>query len=154
MVLQPFIFRLEVSLGLKWVSCRQQIDGSCFFIESETLRLFYGIIKPFYVQSYHWKVWIQCHRNTYSFPVSVDYFFELPLSFTESPLIFLAELICWSHILSVSAYLGSSLCLLFWMRALLDRVFLAAGSSHLEPWIYPASPFWPTRCLWRGLLLI
>ena len=48
-------------------------------------------------------------------------------------------------------HLGSSLSLLlFWMRALLDRVFLAACSSHLGPWIYPASPFWPARSLWEG----
>ena len=81
------------------------------------------------------------------------YFFGLPLSFTGSPLIFFAELVWWSHILSVSACLGSSLSPLFWMRALMVRVFLAACSSHLGPWIYPASPFWPARSLWRGLLL-
>ena len=27
------------------------------------------------------------------------------------------------------------------------------NSSQLGPWIYRASPFWPSRSLWRGLLL-
>ena len=73
-----------------------------------------------------------------SVPVFVDYFFGF--SFTEFLLIFLAELVWWSHVLSVPACLGSSLSLLlFRMRALLDKVFLAAYSSHLGPLIYPAA---------------
>ena len=37
MVLYPLTFNLKVSLGLKWVSCKQYIDGSCFLIHSVTL---------------------------------------------------------------------------------------------------------------------
>ena len=154
MVLQPFIFRLYVSFYLKWVSCRLKIDGSCFFIQSETLRLLMGSLSPFMfrvtIEKYEFCVIVISIQSLFLW----IFFFEL-LSFSESPLIFLAELVWWSHILSVSVYLGSSLSLLlFWMRALLDKEFLAACSSHLRPWIYPASLFWPARSLWRGLLLI
>ena len=38
------------------------------------------------------------------------------------------------------------------MTTLLDKVFLVAYFSHLEPWMYHASPFWPARSLWIGLL--
>ena len=34
-------------LGLKWVSCRQHIYGSCFCIRSASLCLFIGAFKPF-----------------------------------------------------------------------------------------------------------
>ena len=33
----PLIFNLKMSLGLKWVSCKQHIDGSCFLIHSVAL---------------------------------------------------------------------------------------------------------------------
>ena len=112
---------------------------------------FNWVIKPIHVQSYHWKIWIYCYHNTYS--VLVLWIISLGFLF-GSPLIFLAELVWWSHILSVSAYPGSSLSLLFWMTALLDKVFLDTCFSHSGPWIYPASPFWPARSLWRSLLLL
>ena len=35
----PFTFNLYVSFALRWVSCRQQIVGFCFFIQSTTLCL-------------------------------------------------------------------------------------------------------------------
>ena len=35
----PFTFRLYVSSDLKWVSCRQNIYGSCFYIHSAILCL-------------------------------------------------------------------------------------------------------------------
>ena len=35
----PLTFSLYVSLGLKWVSCRQYIYGSCFCIHSASLCL-------------------------------------------------------------------------------------------------------------------
>ena len=52
MVLHPLTFNLELSLGLKWVSCRQHIDGSCgffvcFIIYSDILCLFIGAFSPF-----------------------------------------------------------------------------------------------------------
>ena len=36
----PLTFSLYVSLGLKWVSCRQHIYGSCFYIHSAHLLSF------------------------------------------------------------------------------------------------------------------
>ena len=44
---QPFTFSLYVSLGLKWVSCRQHIYRSCFCIHSVRLYLLVGAFNPF-----------------------------------------------------------------------------------------------------------
>ena len=38
------------------------------------------------------------------------------------------------------------------MTALLDKEFLAAYFSDSAHWIYPATPFWPAKFLWIGLL--
>ena len=46
MFLHPLTFHLQVSLGLKWVSCRQHIDGFCFFIHSDTLCLLIEALSP------------------------------------------------------------------------------------------------------------
>ena len=43
----PLTFSLYVSLDLKWVSCRQDIYGSCFCIHSASLCLLVGALKPF-----------------------------------------------------------------------------------------------------------
>ena len=43
----PLTFSLYVSLGLKWVSCRQHIDGSCFCIHSASLCLLLGALNLF-----------------------------------------------------------------------------------------------------------
>ena len=40
-------FSLYVSLGLKWVSCRQHIYGSCFCIHLASLGLLIGAFNPF-----------------------------------------------------------------------------------------------------------
>ena len=40
-------FSLYVSLGLKWVSCRQHIYRSCFCIHSASLCLLVGALNPF-----------------------------------------------------------------------------------------------------------
>ena len=40
-------FSLYVSQGLKWVSCRQHMYGSCFCIHSESLCLLVGAFNPF-----------------------------------------------------------------------------------------------------------
>ena len=37
---------LKVSLVLKWVSCKQHINGSCFLIHSGTLCLLKGAVSP------------------------------------------------------------------------------------------------------------
>ena len=46
MVLHPLTFNLKVSLDLKWVSCKQDIDGSYFLIHSVTLCLLIGAFSP------------------------------------------------------------------------------------------------------------
>ena len=43
----PLTFSLYVSLGLKWVSCRQHTYGSCFCIHSVSLCLLVGAFNPF-----------------------------------------------------------------------------------------------------------
>ena len=43
----PLTFSLYVSLGLKWVSCRQHMYGSCFCIYSASLCLLAGAFNPF-----------------------------------------------------------------------------------------------------------
>ena len=46
MVLHPLTFNLKVTLGLKWISCKQHIDGSYFLIHSVTLCLLIGALSP------------------------------------------------------------------------------------------------------------
>ena len=46
MALHPLTYHLKVSVGLKWVACKQQIDGSYFLIHSVTLCLFIGALSP------------------------------------------------------------------------------------------------------------
>ena len=46
MVLHPLTYHLKVSVGLKWVACKQQIDGSYFLIHSVTLCLLIGVFSP------------------------------------------------------------------------------------------------------------
>ena len=43
----PLTFSLYVSLGLKWVSCRQHTYGSCFCIHSASLILLVGAFNSF-----------------------------------------------------------------------------------------------------------
>ena len=56
----PLTFSLCVSLGLMWVSCRQQIYGSCFCILSARLCLLVGAFNPF-----TFKVIIHIHVYSY-----------------------------------------------------------------------------------------
>ena len=46
----PLTFSLYVSLGVKWVSCRQPMYGSCFCIHSACLCLLVGAFNPFIFQ--------------------------------------------------------------------------------------------------------
>ena len=43
----PLTINLYVSLGLRWVSCREHIHGSCFCIHSASLCLLVGAFSPF-----------------------------------------------------------------------------------------------------------
>ena len=43
----PLTFSLYVFLGMKWVSCRQHIYGSCFCVHSASLCLLVGALNPF-----------------------------------------------------------------------------------------------------------
>ena len=47
MFFHPLTFTLYVSLGLRWVSCRQHIYGSCFRIHSASLCLLVGAFNLF-----------------------------------------------------------------------------------------------------------
>ena len=47
MFFHPLTFTLYVSLGLRWVSCRQHIYGSCFCIHSASLCLLVGAFNLF-----------------------------------------------------------------------------------------------------------
>ena len=128
--------------------------GLTFFIQSNTLRTLMVSFSPF-----TFRVIIERHEfSVIIWPIDslfFGFFLDHWLSFTGSTLILLADPVWWSHILSVSSYPGRSLSLLLcWMRALLDKVFLAVCSSHLVPCLYHASPFWPAKSLWRGLLWI
>ena len=44
---QPLTFSLYVSWGLKWISYRQHVYGSCFCIHSASLCLLVGAFNPF-----------------------------------------------------------------------------------------------------------
>nr|KAF6462288.1 hypothetical protein HJG59_011324 [Molossus molossus] len=43
----PFTFNLCESFVVRWVSCKQHIDESCFLIQSATLCLFMKAFNPF-----------------------------------------------------------------------------------------------------------
>ena len=43
----PLTFSLCISLNLKWVSCRQHLFGSCFYIHSATLCVLIGAFSTF-----------------------------------------------------------------------------------------------------------
>ena len=59
----PLTFILEnVSLDLKWVSCRYHRDISWFYIKSTNLCLFVGVFNPFTCN--YWYVCIYCHFLT------------------------------------------------------------------------------------------
>ena len=46
MILHPLIFTLKLCLQLKWVSCKQHIDGACSLIHSVRLCLLIGALSP------------------------------------------------------------------------------------------------------------
>ena len=99
---QAFTFSLYVSLGLSWVSCRQHIWGSCFYIHSASLCLLVGAFNPFIL-----KVIIEKYD-----PVAITLLFWVQiykpfLCFLsrDHPLAFVEELVWWCWILSAFACL-------------------------------------------------
>ena len=46
-IFHPLTLSIYVSLGLKCISCRQHIYGSCFWIHSASLSLLFGAFNPF-----------------------------------------------------------------------------------------------------------
>ena len=62
----PLTFSLYMSLGLKWVSCRQQIYGSWFYIHSVSLYLLVGVfsllifkvIIDIFLLAFSWLFWV------------------------------------------------------------------------------------------------
>ena len=57
---KPFTFSLCRSFVLRWVSCRQQMCGSCFLIHSAILCLWLQHLIYFHY-CYYWWVLIHCH---------------------------------------------------------------------------------------------
>ena len=175
MVLHPLTFYLKVSLGLKWVFCKQHIDGSCFLIHSLTLCLFIGALSP---------VTFRVSTERYKFIVImmfVELEFLVVFSAPFQSLLLLVFIYLFIYLfiyfhfflpqrvpLKISCRAGLvvtnsfNFCLsgkLFispsiWMTTLLDKEFLAACFSDSAHWIYPATPFWPATFLWIGLLQI
>ena len=99
---QAFTFSLYVSLGLSWVSCRQHIWGSCFYIHSASLCLLVASFNPFTFKVIIVKYdpvaitllfWVQIYKPFLCF-LSRDH----PLAFVE-------ELVWWCWILSAFACL-------------------------------------------------
>ena len=88
----PFTFSLYMSPVLRWVSCKQYIQRSCFFIHSASLCLLVGAFNPF-----TFKVIIDKQDPvtfTLLFWVRVYTPFLCFLS-REDPLAFVGELVWW-----------------------------------------------------------
>ena len=114
-------FSLYVSLGLKWVSCRQHIYGSCFYIHSASLCLLVGGVNLF-----TFKVIINMYALIAIFLIIWGWFWGL-----FSSLVFLGYIssfnICCKAglvVLNSQLYLSENLFISlflhqFWMRSLL-----------------------------------
>ena len=101
----PFTSSLYVSLGPKWVSCRQHIYGSCFCIHSASLCLLVGAFNPF-----TFKVIIHMLCSYYHFLncfgfVFVCLFLLLCFLPREVSLAFAVKLVWWCWILLAFACL-------------------------------------------------
>ena len=89
----PLTFSLYVPLGLKWVSCRQHIYGSCFCIHSASLYLLVGRFNPF-----TFKVIIDIYVPIAIFLIGVDFvdlFLLLYFLTIQVPLTFVVKLVWW-----------------------------------------------------------
>ena len=102
---QPFTFSLCRSFVLRWVSCRQLICRSCFLTHSATLCLLIGAFNQFI-----FKVIIDRYLFIAIFTLCTCVPLSLLLLFLRAvPLVFLAVLVWWRHILLAFFCLGSSL---------------------------------------------
>ena len=87
-------FGLYVSLGLKWVSFRQHINGSCFHIHSASLCLLVGALNPF-----TFKVIIDTYVPMTIFLIVLGLFWQVFSSLVfptqRSSFSFVVELVWW-----------------------------------------------------------
>ena len=125
---RPLTFSLYVYWGLKWVSCRQHIYGSCFCMHSSSLCLLVGAFNPFM-----FKVIIDIYVSIAIFLIVWDCFCR---SFSNSCISWLytslvVKLVCQYWIPLNFACLKSFLFLYqFWMRSLLGTVIFVVHFSH------------------------
>ena len=122
----PRTFSLYVSWGLKWVSCRQYIYGSCFCIHSPSLCLLVVAFNPF-----PFKVIIDIYLPIAIFLVVCSWFCRsFSFSCTSCTLTFVVKLVWWYWILLTFAFLKSFWFFhQFWMRSLLGTVILVVEFS-------------------------
>ena len=95
MFFHTLTFRICVSLGLKWVSYRQHIYGSCFCIHSASLCLLVGAFNPF-----TFKVIIDIYVPIAIFLIIWNWFCRSSPPLTiEVPLTFVVKPVWWYWIL-------------------------------------------------------
>ena len=146
------IFRLYVSLGLKWVPCRQHIYRSCFYIHSANLCLLVGAFNPF-----TFKVIIYLYVHIAIFLIVCGWFVDLC-----SSLVFLDYVspfnICCKADLVVLNSLNFCLSEKLIYPSILNEIL--AGYSNLGCRFFPFStlnisciPFWPAEFLLKDQLL-
>ena len=127
-VSHPLTFSLYVSLGLKWVSCRQHMYVSCFCIHSASLCRLVGAFNLF-----TFKVIIDIYVPIAIFLIGVDFvdlFLLLYFLTIQVPLTFVVKLVWWYWILLTFACLKNFLFFhQFWMRSLPSTVILVVDIS-------------------------
>ena len=119
----PLTFNLCVFLALRRVSCRQHIVGSCFIIQSDTLRLLIGAFCPL-----TFKVII----DEYVFIAILDLFFQLILFLLCSFL----SLVGW-FILCVYPFLFSFCECNVWLWLVVALFF-----KYVNPFLYQLALAW------------
>ena len=125
----PLTFSLYVSLGLKCVSCRQHIYGSCFCINSARLCFWVGAFNPF-----TFKVIIDIYVFIVVFLIVWGWFCRSFSSLVYLDYIGIFNIYCifvwWYWILLTFACLKRFLFLhQFWMRSLPGTVILDVDFS-------------------------
>ena len=125
----PLTFSLYVSLGLKWVSYRQHMYGSCFCIYLASLCLLVGAFNPF-----TFKVIIDIYVPIAIFLIVWGWlcrsFPSLLFLAYISPSNIVVNLVWWHWILLTFTCLKSYLFLYqLWMKSLSGRVILVVDFS-------------------------